>query len=102
MAGTKSVAEQAAQATGFKYFGEEFLALQGIKRALMEKAIAGGVNKSQTTQLVFSRTDAHMEEALLYVQHADATMAFFDKLAEEAAAQATGGKEVQVKAPVQG
>ena len=82
-----------ATATGFKYFHDEFMALQGIKRALMEKAIEGGVNKSQTCQLVFSRCDAKLEEAILYVQHADMTMAFFDKLAEQAADKAAGGAE---------
>ena len=84
---------EAAKATGFKYFGEEFLALQGIKRALVEKAIAGGVGKSQTAQLVFSRMEAKMEEAILYVQHADATMHYFDALAEKSAAEALAGGE---------
>ena len=84
----------AQRETGLKYFAEEFIGLQQIKTGLITKAVAGGVSKSATSQLVFSRTDAKLEEAILYVQHADSTMQYFDRLAEQtvaSAAPAEGG-----------
>ena len=80
-----------AEVPGFKYFGEECRALQGIKAALLEKAIAGGVNKSTTSQLVFSRLDAKIEEAILYARHADVVMAYMYQIGEKAVEEKLAG-----------
>ena len=92
--------EAEAPKTGMKYFEKEFIALQGIKRALIEKALAGGISRSSSLQMVVTRMDAHVENALLYIQHADGSMQFFDAMGEKAAADAASPEGSAIKFPV--
>lgn len=84
--------EMVAAAGDAPLFGDEFMALQGIKRAIIEKANKAGIGGISGCILVVNRLDSHLENTILYLRHAEETISFFKKLAADAVAGAAAPK----------